>query len=120
MNQNIRIASVTCSIPNTGTTSGDEVFENIPGQIIGFSTKTIKGDDEAALKVAIKENDNEVVRPMHPAFSETTGRSSFFHGLVPVKVTNPSRMTAVVTSNKATRNEVIVEVIVAYKHNDQC
>lgn len=115
--KNIRIASVTCTIPNGGTTSGDENFETIHGNIIGFSSHVIQGDSTKAIKLAVKENSNEIARPMHPAFSETENRSGeFLKGLVPIKIEKPSDMSAIVTSKTAVANDVIVEVILAYEH----
>lgn len=91
--KNLEYNSVTVNL-----TAGDQVkeadFPIINGRIIGLSTTLIGDRAGKRVRLALKDGGNETHRPLDVAFSETSGRSSFSEGLVPLNVKNPGRMTA--------------------------
>jgi hypothetical protein len=116
----VDLNSVTVTIPNGETSSNDEEFARIDGKIIGFTSHTIKGDDDAALKLAVKNGGDNITTPTHPAITETVGRSSFKDGIAQIEVERPGNITAQLKSDIPVKNNVKVEVVIVSINRKYC
>lgn len=91
---------------------------HIPGRIVGFSTSTRRiGGTSQSVKLQITDGGNDTHRPFATDFSDTSARSSFFDGLVPLDIPNPGQIEATISIAQALNNgeEIIVDILIVSK-----
>ena len=112
--------TVTISLAE-GSSVSTERFPTIQGRIVSMGTTVIGTRPEKSINITLKDNGNELHRPVDINFTETTGRNSFHDGLLEIGRNKPGNITAELTADAVLANgeDFKVQVLLVVEDESQ-